>query len=318
MTGQTKAGYVVLAPAAGGSTSTLNFPVGDSRANGVTVALGAGGKLDAVYKAAAGGRTHLVFDVTGYFTNDSGGARFHSISPVRVLDSRIGLGLSGRFAANTARDFTVADGTPIPTGAVAVTGNLTVTGQTRAGYIVLAPTAGGTTSTLNFPVGDSRANGVTVALSPGGTLNAVYKATAGATTHLVFDVTGYFLAGPSGANFFALAPERRLDSRTGIGLTGAFHANVARDFTVADGTTVPADAVAVTGNLTVTGQTRAGYIVLAPAAGSSTSTLNFPVGDTRANGTTVAIGPSGKLDAVYKATAGATTHLVFDVTGYFR
>jgi hypothetical protein len=33
---------------------------------------------------------------------------------------------------------------------------------------------------------------VTVALGSGGTLNAVYKAKAGATTHLVFDVTGYF------------------------------------------------------------------------------------------------------------------------------
>ncbi len=318
VTGQTRAGYVVLAPASGGSTSTLNFPVGDSRANGVTVALGAGGKLNAVYKATAGATTHLVFDVTGYFANDSGGSRFHSISPVRVLDSRIGLGLSGVFHANAARDFIVADGSPIPTDAVAVTGNLTVTGQTRAGYVVLAPASGGSTSTLNFPVGDSRANGVTVALGAGGKLNAVYKATAGATTHLVFDVTGYFLAGPSGANFFALVPQRRLDSRTGIGLSGAFHANAARDFIVADGSPIPTDAVAVTGNLTVTGQTRAGYVVLAPAAGGSTSTLNFPVGDTRANGTTVALGSSGKLDAVYKATAGAKTQLVFDVTGYFR
>ena len=64
----------------------------------------------------------------------------------------------------------MADGTPIPTNAVAVTGNLTVTGQTKAGYIVLAPAAGGATSTLNFPVGDTRANGVTVALGTGGTL----------------------------------------------------------------------------------------------------------------------------------------------------
>jgi hypothetical protein len=74
----------------------------------------------------------------------------------------------------------------------------------------------------------------------------------------------------------------------------------------------------VTGNLTVTGQTKAGYIVLAPAAGGSTSTLNFPKGDNRANGVTVALGAGGKLNATYKAAAGATTHLVFDVTGYFR
>ncbi len=318
VTGQTKAGYIVLAPAAGGSTSTLNFPVGDTRANGVTVALGAGGSLNAVYKAAAGATTHLVFDVTGYFTSATGGARFHSIAPTRVLDSRVDLGLSGVFRANVARTFKVADGTPVPANAVAVTGNLTVTGQTKAGYIVLAPAAGGSTSTINFPVGDTRANSVTIPLGSSGTLNAVYKAAAGGRTHLVFDVTGYFLAGSSGASYFPLAPQRVLDSRVNIGLSGVFRANTARTFTVADGTPVPTNAVAVTGNLTVTGQTKAGYIVLAPAAGGSTSTLNFPVGDTRANGVTVALGAGGSLNAVYKAAAGATTHLVFDVTGYFR
>jgi PKD repeat protein len=318
ITKQSAAGYVVLAPSAGGSTSTINFPKGDTRANGVTVALGAGGKLNAVYKAKAGATTQIVFDVTGYFTTSSNGARFHSIAPTRVLDNRINLGLSGSFHANTPRTFTVADGTPIPTNAVAVTGNLTVTGQTKAGYIVLAPAAGGSTSTLNFPVGDNRANGVTVPLGAGGTLSASYVATAGATTSIVFDVTGYFQAGSTGASYFVLAPQRSLDTRINLGLSGAFHVNTARDFTVADGTPVPTNAVAVTGNLTVTGQTKAGYIVLAPAAGGSTSTLNFPKGDNRANGVTVALGAGGKLNAVYKAKAGATTHLVFDVTGYFR
>ena len=318
ITKQSAAGYVVLAPSAGGSTSTINFPKGDTRANGVTVALGASGKLNAVYKAKSGATTQIVFDVTGYFTTSANGARFHSIAPTRVLDNRINLGLSGVFLANTPRTFTVADGTPIPANAVAVTGNLTVTGQTKAGYIVLAPAAGGSTSTLNFPVGDNRANGVTVPLGAGGTLNASYVATAGATTSIVFDVTGYFLAGSSGASYFPLAPVRVLDSRINLGLAGAFHANAARDFTVADATPIPTNAVAVTGNLTVTGQTKAGYIVLAPAAGGSTSTLNFPKGDNRANGVTVALGAGGKLNAVYKAKAGATTHLVFDVTGYFR
>ena len=201
---------------------------------------------------------------------------------------------------------------------MAVTGNLTVTGQTKAGYIVLAPAAGGSTSTLNFPVGDTRANTVTIPLGASGTLSATYVAKAGATAHLIFDVTGYFLAGSSGASFYPLAPQRVLDSRSNVGLNGVFHANAARTFVVADGTPIPTNAVAVTGNLTVTGQTKAGYVVLAPAAGGATSTLNFPVGDTRANGVTVALGSGGTLNAVYKAKAGATTHLVFDVTGYFR
>lgn len=318
VTGQTRGGYVVLAPAAGSSTSTINFPVDDTRANGVTVALGANGMLNAVYRASAGGRTHVVFDVTGYFRGGTGGARFHSVGPVRVLDSRINLGIAGVFGADSARTFTVADGTPIPAGAVAVTGNLTVTGQTKGGYVVLAPAAGGSTSTINFPVGDTRANGVTVALGVNGTLNAVYRAAPGSTTHIVFDVTGYFLGGTSGSSFFALTPVRLLDSRIGLGLSNGLVANAARNFTVADGAPVPTNAVTVTGNVTVTGQTRGGYIVLAPAAGSSTSTLNFPRGDTRANGVTVGLGSAGRLNAVYKASAGARTDIVFDVTGYFR
>ncbi len=318
VTSQTKGGYVVLAPAAGGATSTLNFPVGDTRANGVTVALGASGTLNATYVAKAGATTHLVFDVTGYFTNGASGSRFHSITPTRVLDSRVNVGLNGVFSANVARTFTVADGTPIPTNAVAVTGNLTVTSQTKGGYVVLAPAAGGATSTLNFPVGDIRANTVTIPLGASGTLSATYRAAAGASAHLIFDVTGYFLAGSSGASFFPLAPQRVLDTRSNIGLNGVFHANTARTFVVADGTPIPTNAVAVTGNLTVTSQTKGGYVVLAPAAGGATSTLNFPVGDTRANGVTVALGASGTLNATYVAKAGATTHLVFDVTGYFR
>jgi hypothetical protein len=50
-----------------------------------------------------------------------------------------------------------------------------------------------TSSTLNFPVGDDRANGVTVALSIAGTLGVTFVAPApGPIAHVIFDVTGYF------------------------------------------------------------------------------------------------------------------------------
>ena len=65
---------------------------------------------------------------------------------------------------------------PIPAAAIAVTGNLTVTGQTAPGYLALtrSPRPSPATSTLNFPAGDTRANGVTVPLGPGGKLGVVY------------------------------------------------------------------------------------------------------------------------------------------------
>ena len=90
--------------------------------------------------------------------------------------------------------FTGSAGLNVPASAVAVTGNLTVTGQTRAGWLTVTPTADvhPPTSTLNFPVRDNRANGIAVALA-GGSLSVVYNgATSTDTTHAIFDVTGYF------------------------------------------------------------------------------------------------------------------------------
>lgn len=126
-------------------------------------------------------------------------ATFVPLTPARLLDSRFGNGLSGKFSANTPRTFQVSDRGGVPANATAVTGNLTVTGQNAAGYAFLGPDplANPTSSTLNFPLGDNRANGVTVALGAGGTLSITYGASSGATADFVFDVTGYFVLDPS-------------------------------------------------------------------------------------------------------------------------
>jgi spore germination protein YaaH len=123
------------------------------------------------------------------------GATYVPLPPSRLLDTRVGSGLAGRFSASVPRTFTVAGRGGVPASAVAVTGTLTVTNQTHLGYVFLGPSpvTGPASSTLNFPVGDNRAAGATVALSPTGTLSATYAAPPGATTDLLFDVTGYFL-----------------------------------------------------------------------------------------------------------------------------
>lgn len=118
------------------------------------------------------------------------------INPTRILDTRSGTGLSGKFNANSGRKFGVVGQAGVPTGTIAVTGNLTVTNQSAKGYLSLGPNLTNTpnTSTLNFPTGDNRANGVTVALNTDGTLALVYVAVAGSTTDALFDLTGYFTA----------------------------------------------------------------------------------------------------------------------------
>jgi hypothetical protein len=178
-------------------SSTLNFPLGDVRANGLTADLNASGDLSITYTAVAGATTHALLDITGYYVEDDvDGLLFYPLNPGRVLDSRPGAkltGLAGAFSANTARTLDVDGHWGVPVAAEAITGNLTVVNQTAAGFAALTPVATNnpTTSTLNFPLGDVRANGITVPLSTGNT-GLVYKAVAGKTTHLLLDVTGYF------------------------------------------------------------------------------------------------------------------------------
>ncbi len=282
----------------------------------------ASGHLWATYVGSSlSATTNLLFDVTGYFTPDLKGATYHTLAPTRVLDTRSGTGLSGRFVSNVPRSFAVAGAGGIPSGAIAVTGNLTVTGQTQAGFVALTTSAQShpATSTLNFPLGDSRANGVTVALASGHLWATYVGSSLSATTNLLFDVTGYFTPDLKGATYHTLAPTRVLDTRSGTGLSGRFVSNVPRSFAVAGAGGIPSGAIAVTGNLTVTGQTRAGFVALTTSAQShpATSTLNFPLGDSRANGVTVALA-SGHLWATYVGSSlSATTNLLFDVTGYF-
>ena len=134
----------------------------------------------------------------------------------------------------------------VPPDATAVTGNLTVTGQSSNGYLFLGPVAMNdpTSSTLNFPKGDDRANGVTVAIGTGGALWVTFVAPSPANTaYVIFDVTGYYTGDPSGAAYVPLTPSRILDTRNGTGgLSGPFTNHAARTFTVAG---VPSGAVAV-------------------------------------------------------------------------
>jgi hypothetical protein len=275
---------------------------------------------------------------------------YTATSPRRILDTRAtvksgnptNIGLSGVFKAGSVRRFTVAGakyvggGTAlaVPTNAVAVTGNLTVVGETAAGVIDLGPaaSASGTTSTLSFVKGDTRANNVTVGLAAGGSLAAVYRSsTAGATTNLIFDVTGYFLPGTSGATYHTLTPGRVLDTRktgggvTHIGPLSKLPNRTVKSFSVAgviplagSSALVPPSAVAVTGNLTVTDATSVGYVALGPTmtASPSTSTVNVAKGTNVANGVTVAL-KSGKLQVVWCGTTGSSADVIFDVTGFF-
>jgi len=112
-----------------------------------------------------------------------------------------------------------------------------------------------TSSTLNFPLGDDRANGVTVALGAGGNpVGHLCRGTLGPTAQVIFDVTRLLCARYQRCYLHTAHPDSssRYPQRHGSG----------RCLQLAPGSDVPgqrwrlpANATAVTGNLTVTGQT---------------------------------------------------------------
>ncbi|CAN5504752.1 hypothetical protein BH10ACT2_BH10ACT2_10610 [soil metagenome] len=149
-----------------------------------------------------------------YIGNAAGGpetSTFVPITPVRVLDTRSNLGLTGVFHSPTSRDLLVtgsidtADGVQIvvPTGATAVSLNVTVVSPTAQGFLAVRPadaTGAPSTSNLNFTAGKVIPNAVTVKVptsgGDAGNIEITYSAagTTGPTTHVLVDIVGYFQA----------------------------------------------------------------------------------------------------------------------------
>jgi hypothetical protein len=334
--GETADGLISLGPTMTptGEPTTLNFVKGDTRANNVTVGLGPSGTLAAVYRSSTtGATTDLIFDVTGYFLPDNTGATYHTVAPGRVLDSRktgsghTNIGTVGKFMTKVVKPFTVAgvkgigwSSALVPSGATAVTGNLTVTDATSGGYVSVGPTVASvpSTSTVNVAMGASVANGVTVALNAG-KLQAVWDGTAGSSADVIFDVTGYFTADLTGVKFYPIPPARLLDTSTGEGLTGTFTNRTSRPLTVGGVGVIDASAAGIAGNLTVVNPSSGGFAFISPAAVASptSSTLNVNANQTIANGFDVALS-SGSVALIWCGTVGSTSDLQLDVTGYWK
>lgn len=103
----------------------------------------------------------------------------------------------------------------IDSNAVAITGNLTATNVTGGGYAYIAPiaTTQVTTSALNIPTGDTRANGFVGLLASDQSIAVGYQASAG-HADLILDLTGYFVAPPApmaSASFTSPAPGTSTD-----------------------------------------------------------------------------------------------------------
>ena len=121
--------------------------------------------------------------------------RLNTVTPCRVLDTRDAPGDWGgpALAAGADRIFAITGRCDIPSGARAVTANLTVTLASGPGNLIVfpQPSPPPPTSTINFRAEQTRNNNAVLALGPGGEIVVRCNMPAG-TAHLILDVTGWF------------------------------------------------------------------------------------------------------------------------------
>ena len=312
--------YLGPTPVVKPPTYSMSFNKGQVANRGVSVALSSTGTVSVTYRAASG-TTDLVLDVSGFFMPGTSGDTYHPLRPARVLDTRKGIGLATVLKANTPATFTVWGHGGVPPSARAVTGNVTVVDSSGgwATYLGPNPIARPGASTINFTPGQVAGNSLTVALSSTGKLSVTFMSSAGKTTDLVFDVTGYYTADATGLRYVALTPAPVLNTASGIGLSGKLSANKPASFTVRGDGGLPTNAAAITGVVSVVNQTNAWALFVgpAPATKPTTSSLNFVKGDVISNGVTVALSPAGALSLTYMSSTGNKTDAVLFVTGCF-
>jgi hypothetical protein len=188
--------------------STVNYGPGQTIANSVITKVGAKGRV-CVYTNA---RAHVIADVTGYFP---AGSQFRSLTPARLLDTRLGHRTTDGRSAGTGRlgaggvlelDVTGRGGTASNSEAVSL--NLTATQTGGAGYATVYPcgSARPGASTINYGPGATIANGIIAKVGTNGRVCIYTHAAA----HLLVDIDGYF---PAGSDYRPLTPARLLDSR---------------------------------------------------------------------------------------------------------
>jgi hypothetical protein len=124
-------------------------------------------------------------------------------------------------------------------------------------------------------------------------------------------------------HYYTLAPCRIIDTRNPSGPLGGpplFGGQTDRVFSLLGHCGIPADALSVSLNVTVTGSTAAGDLRIYPAGLTLplVSVINYRQGQTRANNAVAALSCLGALAVHCDQPAGTQVQLIIDVVGYFR
>jgi hypothetical protein len=252
---------------------------------------------------------------------DGAEGSYVAVAPVRVLDTRTGLGgRAGKLGPGGRMTFDPSLGGAVPrSGVSAVMLNVTGTEPTHPTHVRVWP--GGTpvpgTSSLNLAPRQDRASQVVVPVGTDGTV-ALYNNNG--STHLVADVQGYYSDsdGPAGGEYHLTAPTRVLDTR-----------DSRRPLRPGEVLRVPVGAPgvdagtlrAVDVNVTVTEPTTAGHLTAWAGAGAApdASTVNFAPGQTVANHAVVPVSLDRVTGQPYVSVRNSNglTHVVVDVQGWY-
>ena len=134
------------------------------------------------------------------------------------------------------------------------------------------------------------------------------------------DIGAYeYRTGGTGLSFYAVPPCRIVDTRGSDGPAIQPAGSPDRTFTLTGGAcAVPAEARAMSVNVTVTQPGVAGDLVLYPADHTPplTSIVSFASGRTRASNSLLLLSGAGTVMA--RNRSASTLHLIIDVNGYFR
>ncbi|MEI7547264.1 MAG: CAP domain-containing protein [Actinomycetota bacterium] len=289
--------------------STLNFDRGEVVANFASTPLEAGGSI-CVYSLVG---VELVIDINGYYSATSTGS-FIPMTPLRVADSREGLGIVSRMRANTTVELPMPN---VPNGATGVSLNVTSVNALQEGFITVFPC--GTlpiTSTVNPVPGRIRPNTSLTPLSQRGSI-CLYTLSE---VDVVVDLLGYVVQGGS-MRFTPSAPFRWLDTRLQYRpeMDGGTGGNLLKSgqvvtLQIAGQRNVPASAKAVSINITAVGGTTYGHLTVYPCGQRPpTSNVNHAPGAAVANGALVSLSSSGQL-CLYTLVPVAA---IIDVNGWW-
>lgn len=253
---------------------------------------------------------------------------YNPTAPVRVYDSRdqAASGDNPIGAFTGTRTITLPD--VVPADATAITYNVTVTGAQANGYLAVTPgtvegardVPGAGTSVLNFKAGETIPNAYVVKL---GENNTVDFTVGGGPAEVILDVLGWYTFDIEDSVYQPLSePVRAYDSRD-VGASGALAPGDSVDIDLAEllGEAMPAEADAVTFNLTSTGAQASGFLTIVPTGSQETGPISMvnwnSMSGTIANAGTVQVSQDGVVTVGNGISSRGSSEFILDITGVY-